>query len=130
MEQWKQRLKLAREAKGLNKTEFRKLVGVSSPTVTDWEKSVEDGGIKEITGPKLMKVCSVLGITAEYLYSGKDAPPVAPQLPDSLRLTIETAEELRVLTAYRIADKLGRKAFESTTNSVLERMQEGARNKR
>ncbi|MES2323251.1 MAG: helix-turn-helix transcriptional regulator [Pseudomonadota bacterium] len=130
MEQWKQRLKSAREAKGLNKTEFRKLVGVSSPTVTDWEKSVETGGIKEITGPRLLKACQVLGITVDYLYSGKEAPPPSPQLTDSLRLTIETAEELRLLTAYRIADKLGRKAFDATTDSVLERMKEGARNKR
>lgn len=131
MEQWKQRLKIAREAKGLNKTEFRKLVGVSSPTVTDWEKSVETGGIKEITGPKLAKVCQILGITVDYLYSGKELVPPAPaQIPDSLRLTIETAEELRLLTAYRIADKLGRRALDAATDAVLDRMQAGARNKR
>ena len=127
MEQWKQRLKHAREAKGLNKTEFRKLVGVSSPTVSDWEKSVDTGGIKEITGPKLVKVCQVLGITADYLYSGQEAPRQPSQLADSLRLTIETAEELRVLTAYRIADKIGRSTFDSATDIILERMQHSTR---
>jgi len=131
MEQWKQRLKVAREAKGLNKTEFSKLVGVSNPTVTDWEKSVDSGGIQEITGPKLARVCQVLGITVDQLYSGKEAPPAEPPgLPDSLRLTIETAEEMRVLTAYRIADKLGRRAFDATTDAVLERMRGDVRDKR
>ena len=127
MEQWKQRLKHAREAKGLNKTEFRKLVGVSSPTVSDWEKSIETGGIKEITGPNLVKVCQVLGITADFLYSGQEAPRQPPQLADSLRLTIETAEELRVLTAYRIADKIGRSTFDSATDAILDRMQHSTR---
>lgn len=132
MEQWKQRLKVAREAKGYKKTAFARLVGVSHPTVSDWEKSVEMGGIKEITGIKLMKVCEVLGITADYLYYGKERAAQAedPGLPASLRLTIETAEELRVLTAYRIADKLGRIAIDSATDAVLARMQGAARHKR
>jgi phage repressor protein C with HTH and peptisase S24 domain len=71
MEDWKNRLKQARENKGLNKTEFAKLVKVSNPTVTDWEKSFADGGIKEISGTKLTRVCDILGIEAEWLLTGK-----------------------------------------------------------
>jgi SOS-response transcriptional repressor LexA len=70
MSNWKKRLKQAREAKGLSKTAFAKAIPVSNPTVTDWEKSVEDGGIHEITGPKLIKVCEVLGISAQWLLHG------------------------------------------------------------
>ena len=127
MEPWKQRLKIAREAKAFKKTEFAKLVGVSNPTVSDWEKSVASGGIQEITGPKLAKVCQALEITVDWLYFGKEAPAPKPaHLPDSMRLTIETAEELRVITAYRIADRLGRIAIHSATDAVLERMHGGS----
>ena len=70
MEEWKQRLRQAREAKGLNKTEFAKAVGVSNPTVTDWEKSVADGGIKEISGVKLTKAADVLGVSPSWLLQG------------------------------------------------------------
>lgn len=69
MDIWKQRLKEARIAKGLNKTEFAKAVGVSNPTVTDWEKSADIGGIKEITGVNLMRACNVLNITPQWLLS-------------------------------------------------------------
>ena len=72
MEEWKQRLRRAREAKGLTKTAFAKAVGVSNPTVTDWEKSSQDGGIKEISGPKLTKVSQVLEVDPHWLMGGFD----------------------------------------------------------
>lgn len=72
MEEWKQRLRQAREDKGLNKTAFAKAVGVSNATVTDWEKSIDAGGIKELTGLNLTKVCAVLDISAEWLLHGKE----------------------------------------------------------
>lgn len=75
MNSWKNRLKEARLKKGLNKTEFAKAIPVSNPTITDWEKSVETGGIREITGPNLVRVCEVLGITAEWLINGTTATP-------------------------------------------------------
>lgn len=75
MEEWKQRLKSARLAKGLNKTKFAKAVGVSNPTVTDWEKSAGDGGIKELSGLNLTKVCQVLDVTPGWLLHGEEAPP-------------------------------------------------------
>lgn len=143
MEDWKVRLKQAREAKELNKTAFAKAVGVSNPTVTDWEKSVADGGIKEITGIKLMKVCLVLGISTHWLYYGRDAGggelhgsapnyesrsgPAVSQgdeqksgggLADSLKLTCETAPELRLLSVYRLTDDDGRFAIDSIVEQI------------
>lgn len=73
MEEWKQRLKAAREQAGLNKTTFAKLVEVSNPTVTDWEKSVDDGGIQEISGVRLSKICQVLNVDPEWLLHGDKA---------------------------------------------------------
>lgn len=75
MEDWKSRLKMAREVVGLNKTQFAKLVGVSNPTVTDWEKSTDDGGIKEITGVRLTKICAVLNIDPNWLLYGANVIP-------------------------------------------------------
>lgn len=88
MEEWKQRLRQAREEKGLNKTAFSKAVGVSNATVTDWEKSIDSGGIKELTGLNLTKVCAVLGITAEWLLHGK-----GPKTEDVNRAVDSTPSE-------------------------------------
>lgn len=84
MEQWKQRLIDARTAKGLNKTEFAKAVRVSNPTVTDWEKSVADGGIKEISGVRLARVCEVLGVDPMWLLNGKGVAPSKPVADDAI----------------------------------------------
>lgn len=70
MNDWKKRLTSAREAKGLNKTEFAAAVGVSNPTVTDWEKSLDTGGIQKISGDKLLRVCAVLSISPDWLLHG------------------------------------------------------------
>ncbi|ABR91897.1 Hypothetical protein mma_2219 [Janthinobacterium sp. Marseille] len=67
---WKQRLTEARLNRNLSKTEFAAAVSVSAPTVTDWEKPFQDGGIAEMKGNNLTKVCEVLGITAEWLLNG------------------------------------------------------------
>ena len=73
MDEWKIRLKQAREAKGLNKTTFAKVIGVSNPTITDWEKDSDLGGIKEIAGPNLTKICEALDVTPGWLLYGKEA---------------------------------------------------------
>ena len=95
MEEWKLRLREAREAKGLNKSEFAKLVKASNPTVTDWEKSVADGGIKEISGIRLTKVCEVLGVDATWLMNGKGRGPqeATPEPSTSERMTVRVMNE-------------------------------------
>lgn len=99
MEEWKRRLKETREAKGFNKTAFAKLVEVSNPTVTDWEKSVDTGGIKEITGPKLTRVCEILGVSPSWLLYGREAAgnvtsyDVEDGVPDDMVLVKESRVE-------------------------------------
>jgi phage repressor protein C with HTH and peptisase S24 domain len=78
MEEWKQRLTQARKAKGLSKTAFAKAVGVSNPTATDWEKSVEDGGIKEISGSNLAKAAETLDVDSTWILLGKGRGPGSP----------------------------------------------------
>lgn len=135
MEEWKQRLRQARQAKGLNKTKFANLVKVSNPTVTDWEKSVSDGGIKEIAGGNLTKICSVLGVTPHWLIHGGEGAPAPAgnepaasgseqegRLTESLKLRVETAEELRMLTVYRLAGPDGRSAINTVVEQVSRRL--------
>lgn len=63
MDTWHKRLTYAREKRGIKKSAFAKLVGVSAPTVTDWES----GDIKMLDGVKLVSVCKVLDIQAKWL---------------------------------------------------------------
>jgi len=71
---WKARLTEARERRQLSKSAFAKLVGVSAATATDWEKDKADGGIAEINGTNLTRVCEVLGVSAAWLLTGRDRP--------------------------------------------------------
>jgi transcriptional regulator with XRE-family HTH domain len=121
MDEWKTRLRQARESQGLNKTEFAKLVKVSNPTVTDWEKDVLDGGIREITGPKLMRVCEVLKIDPEWLLNGRKRIPAEVSsggLAGSMKLTCETAKELLLLSVYRLANEDQRRLIDIAVDEV------------
>lgn len=44
----------------------------------------------------------------------------------SLTAACETADEQRLLTTYRLADEVGRRAFDATVTAVLKRMEDGA----
>lgn len=66
---WHIRLTQAREAKGIKKSALAKLIGVSAPTVTDWE----NGETKKIEGDNLIKVCAQLEISPEWLLNGKES---------------------------------------------------------
>ncbi len=92
MDDWKTRLRQAREAAGLNKTKFADMVGVSNPTVTDWEKTVDAGGIQEIAGSRLMRVCDVLHVSAEWLLDGRPTPGASDD--PRARLLVDTFNAL------------------------------------
>jgi SOS-response transcriptional repressor LexA len=68
-----ERITYARTKAGLSKANIARAVGVSSPTVTDWES----GKIKNIEGANLLKLASVLKVTPEWLQTGK-YPPKEP----------------------------------------------------
>ena len=104
MNDWKLRLKTARETAGLNKTEFAKLAKVSNATVTDWEKPAEDGGIQEISGIRLSQICRVLNVTPAWLLHGIEAAAIK-NLRQSDALTEGEAEVLFVCSAAADADK-------------------------
>lgn len=82
---WHKRLTEAREAKNLKKSAFARLVGVSAPTVTDWE----NGETKMIEGANLIKVCSILEITPDWLLHGVE--DIAEAFPGARRVAIADA---------------------------------------
>lgn len=63
---WHARLKTRRIELGLKKVEIARRVGVSAPTVTDWES----GNIRNIDGENLVNLANVLKVTAEWLMFG------------------------------------------------------------
>lgn len=84
MEQWKQRLTQARIAKGLSKTALARAAEVSNATITDWEKSVETGGIKEISGPNLARICRILEVDPMWLMQGSGSAGATPPASHSV----------------------------------------------
>lgn len=126
MDDWKTRLRAAREAAKLTKSALANAVGVSNPTATDWEKSVDTGGIREITGPNLVRVCEVLEITAEWLLNGRESAPWASA--ESVEVVEESDPEgvrIRMTTDLRLeAGIMGHRSesmFERSASHRVER---------
>jgi phage repressor protein C with HTH and peptisase S24 domain len=92
---WHKRLTQAREAKGIKKSAFAKMVDVSAPTVTDWE----NGNTRMIEGANLMKVCSTLNVTPEWLLHGVES--ITELFPGAMRVVAHDDSE-RIETEYRI----------------------------
>lgn len=121
---WNQRLTQAREAKNLSKSALARLLKISAPTMTHWES----GEIESIKGENLMRLCRALDITEEWLMNGKEPMrQAAPSLGNTMAATCETADELRLLTAYRLASAEVRAGFDGTVKFILDGEQSGVR---
>jgi transcriptional regulator with XRE-family HTH domain len=134
MEEWKQRLRAAREEKGMSKTAFASAVGISNATATDWEKSVDSGGIKEISGPKLTRASEVLGIDPHWLLHGK--PGTSPRqhsaaerepISDGTRGAAEAADEVLktivdMVETYRLAGPADRERIDLVFREIRHRL--------
>jgi transcriptional regulator with XRE-family HTH domain len=62
-----ERIKFARESAGLKKADLVRAVGVSAPTISDWES----GKIKNIEGENLRKLANALKVNSDWLLTGK-----------------------------------------------------------
>lgn len=134
MEEWKIRLKKSREGKNLNKTAFARLVEVSNATVTDWEKSVDDGGIKEISGAKLTKVSEVLGVDPRWLLNGSQktvhddgheassaSPPIKKMQPESVQGDV-LRRAVELMETYSLADAGERDRIDRLVRNIRRRL--------
>ncbi len=63
-----ERIKQGREEIGLNKSQFARAVGVSAPTVTDWES----GTIASIKVENVFKMSRVIHRPVDWIMSGKE----------------------------------------------------------
>lgn len=63
-----ERITSARVSAGMSKAALARAVGVSSPTVTDWES----GKIKTIEAGNMSKLAAALGVTPDWLLYGKE----------------------------------------------------------
>ena len=63
------RIRVLRRQKNIGQVEFARLMGVSQPTVSDWEN-----GRKLPSSGKLVRLSEVLGASVTYILGGADLP--------------------------------------------------------
>lgn len=94
------------------------------------------GGIKSIDIRYALNIERALGFCHIWLMTG-DGDPLLPSAarqgdaptPDSMSAKCETVDELRALTAYRLANETERKAFTAIVGAILGRADAERRNK-
>lgn len=109
---WHKRLTQAREAKNIKKSAFAKLVGVSAPTVTDWE----NGDTKMIEGSNLVKVCQALDISPAWLLNDENQSAEAGQLvPGAIPITLldDDADALHRIKLVQLRLQAGVTGFQT-----------------
>ena len=100
-----ERIRKARDSKGLKQSELAELIEVKSAgVISNWEKD-----INKPDADKIIKLCEVLGISASYLldYYG-----------NSISVYIEEQEHIK---KYRSLDPYGQKAVTSVLDIEFER---------
>jgi transcriptional regulator with XRE-family HTH domain len=90
---WHARLTAARRLRGYKKNQFAKLVGVAPPTVTGWE----NGDTQNLDSKYLIKVCSVLEITPEWLLERIGPSPLTE--PEPIKTENTKAEDTKASEA-------------------------------
>lgn len=96
MANWNQRLKARREALGMSSAVFARRVGVKPPTVFEWENEQT----KNLKAKNLLKIATVLGVTPDWLLTGKGA--AALDMPTPGATTSETEISADVLELARL----------------------------
>jgi transcriptional regulator with XRE-family HTH domain len=93
-----ERLRLARERKGLSRKEVAEMVGCSSHTIRHWESDTEPGSTKQA-----IKLCEVVGIDYMFYMTGD----VYTKLTD---------KEAMIISWYRAAPRSKQLALELLTD--------------
>ena len=95
------RIKSARESAGLKKADLVRAVGVSAPTISDWES----GKIKNIEGANLLKLANALRVSPEWLQTGKESrqriEPIQMIAANDDERVAQDGDEAMVLRALR-----------------------------
>lgn len=101
------RIRQRREALGLSQSELARRLGVSYQTVQMWEREPDPSRPGTSTAPKrarLAEVAQILGVTPEWLLTGRDPEgraydPIADQLVSIYRTLPDELQEVLVQQA-------------------------------
>lgn len=121
---WNDRLKAARVASGMSKSEFARAMGVSAPTVTDWER----GKILTLKAENLIKAGKLLGLREGELMEGEGGaqlsvvPPAEADAQLIRQMLRDASAEVRLLTVYRLADSDNRGLIDDAVDDVIDRL--------
>lgn len=124
-----ERIRLAMREAEMSQVDLAKACGLKPPSIHGWLS----GKAKFLRGENLLKAAKALGVTEEWLANGKG--PMRPEeerpapAPSGPRLTVETPEEMRLLTAFRLADDVGRDQLNAAVDAVLGRLERARRYK-
>lgn len=107
MDTWNARITIARNAKGWTKSKLASEVGVSNPTVSDWES----GEIKKIEADNLLKICDALQIRPRWLQYGEGSmnemysDPKIQSVLRAMEMLPEYKKDILVQTSTALAEQ-------------------------
>jgi len=117
------RIKMAMAESGVSQAELARACGVKPPSIHGWLS----GKSKFLRGENLLLAARRLGVSQDWLATGKgEMRSASPKMDEgslgaSLKMTCETADELRLLTIFRLADEDGRAAINIAADLVAAR---------
>lgn len=118
------RIRDARKRMKLTQAQLAKKVGMSQGALSELETGASEGTTLIAT------FAAVLGVNALWLETGRgDRAPGDEPPADVRRLQVETPEEMRLLTAFRLADDIGRDQLNSAVDAVLSGLEQTRRYK-
>ena len=131
-----ERIKKAREAKGMTQTELAEIIGVAKSTITGYEK-----GNREPDAVKINAIAKALGVSGDYILATgyestlPDPVPAATelynmysQLDDHGKLLVDTVlrlEYVRCVSATNVTEDDIRSAIQSSHRSSQGNQQSG-----
>ncbi len=98
------------EIKNINTSELCKFLGVANSTVSGWK-------LRNSTLPDkyILPICEFLGLSPEYLLSGKDSKL---ELDDDNVLLITTLQEKQLIQNFRYLSNTQKELFVQLFNSI------------
>jgi len=98
------RIAARRVALDLRQEDLAKRVGVTRPTISYWET----GNVKDMKGRNLAKLCTVLGVTDDWLLFGDQQEQIHEAPATYSNLERDLLEAIRRLTPEEQAEELQR----------------------
>lgn len=119
MTSWGDRIRLARERRGMSMAQLARRLGLKQPSVHAWES----GKAKKLKGPNLLAVQETLQVPVEWILRGTVNGRPTPDVPGTTQVNegqppypapqeLED-DELRLVEAYRSMNSDGQEALQS-----------------